>query len=198
MTENADAIEQDNRGNKDELSQFEKDLLNITHPKGYGEDGLKTDDENYYLREDCKIYSPEIIQSYGKRVEELCKNDNNRRTYTELGKICGISGQAIKNIVLGKQKSVNIVICNKLAKYFGCSAYYILGVVKNKDGILVDGKEFRLPLCKNSDQETINVTMAGRWAKIDPDLFSCLDDVFHLNKEERQAIKKVLSMITRH
>lgn len=155
---------------------------------------------DYLFQENVKITSREIIRSYGNRVKELCAAGKNGKkiTYEELAKVCDVSVQTISNIVNGNIKSVNIAYCNALAKYFECSAYYILGVTDWKNGILVDAKPFRVPIFHFETQEVINITAAAQWAYIDPALFKLLEQLFHADSATRKTVRETLELILEH
>lgn len=152
---------------------------------------------DYLFQENVKIISREIIQSYGKRVKELCAAGKNGKkiTYEELAKVCDVSVQTISNIINGNIKSVNIAYCNALAKYFECSAYYILGVTDWRNGILVDAKPFRVPIFHFETQEVINITTTAQWAYIDPALFKLLEQLFHADSATRKTVCEALELI---
>ena len=82
----------------------------------------------------------------------------------------------------------NLDYCNKLARYFNCSAYYILGVVDKKTGVLINGKDILIPLWKSTQEDPINVINAIQWAKMDPKLFSKLNKVFHHKSASKREL----------
>ena len=151
------------------------------------------------LAEDAKITSREIIESFGKRVDELRKRGiaGEKVTEKELALTCGVTVQTISNIIKGTGKSVNISLCNKLAEYFECSAYYILGVTAWENGVLIDGKPFKLPFRFDDDQDTINITQAGQWARKDPELFAILERLFQVDSETRVIIRNAIKLMLR-
>ena len=189
---------------------LEEDLQRISKPKGFGETELPSF-EDLLLPEDIQITSTEIIKSYGRQldlirqqkdpdVENRCKKNGGvggELSYTELATICGFSVPAVKDIIVGKNKSINTKICNHLARYFHCTPHYLLGLTEKYLDVLVDRKPFRLPLLRVDSYELLNVTQAAQWAKIDPELFKSLEKVFHLDSATREAIRKVLDLITK-
>lgn len=181
-----------NQSSNENLSDYEKDLSQLNKPKGFGKHKSLSFDEAFLLPEDCIICSREIIRSYGERVEEL-RNGPPSLTLEEMGEIAGASRETIRNIINGKAKTINCKILNKFAIYFQCSAHYLLGLTNDENSTLVDNEMFKLPLIQIEKQEVLNVIMAGQWARIDSELFYCLDSIFHLNEEERHAIQIVLS-----
>ena len=155
-------------------------------------------EEDLLLPEDKEITSREMIEAFGKRLKELRDQTeengeklNNRR----LAEIAGCSSQTIGDIIAGKYKSINPKICNKLARYFGCSAYYLLGIVDGKRDISGLNSAFRIPIMKNSKEQMLNIVQAGQWAKIDRDLFEALEPLFHLEKKERVVDQQLLEML---
>lgn len=158
--------------------EHEEVLKRISKDSGLGkEDAPKFED--FLFPEGMRIEAPTIIALHAKRLAELKNSTNPAFTNADLARICQCSGQAIGDIIGGKTKSVNLDYCNRLARYFNCSAYYILGVVNNKMGALIDGKEWAFPLWKGTNDESIVVIEAIQWAKLDDKLFSVLGKVFH-------------------
>ena len=182
-----------NLGSKVDLSDYEKDLAQLNKPKGFGEHELPHFNEAFLLPESCTLCSREIIQSYAKRVEEIRQNSNPQLTLEKMGEIGGTSRETIRNIISGKEKSVNIKILNKFAIYFQCSVHYLLGLTDDKNSTSVDNENFKIPLIEIDKQEFLDILMAGQWARIDPKLFYCLEPIFHLDEEKRHAIQIVLS-----
>ena len=189
---------------------LEEDLQRISKPKGFGETELPSF-EDLLLPEDIQITSTEIIKSYGRQldlirqhkdpdVENRCEKNGGaggELSYTELAAICGFSVPAVKDIIMGKNKSINTKICNHLARYFHCTPYYLLGLAKKYLGVLIDKKEFTFLLLRVDPYELLNVTQAEQWARIDPELFKLLEKVFHLDSATRKTIRKVLDLITK-
>ncbi|MGN8895915.1 helix-turn-helix domain-containing protein [Flavonifractor sp. HCP28S3_F3] len=134
------------------------------------------------------IFSEDIVNSHAKRLKELCKDTKQ----SELAKICNISDQAMSNIVNGKTKAVNIEYCNAIATYFGCSAFYILGLTDNPTGIVTDTEQFNIPITLFDSLPTIDITRASMWAKTDPKLFELIDKLFHANPDVRQSVYTLL------
>lgn len=129
---------------------------------------------------DTRITSQEMIRNYGERIRDLCEHGENGRkiTYKELAKVCGISSQAISDIVKGKVKSVNMDYCHRLAQYFGCTGYYMVGLTESKNGVLTDKQEFNVPITFFNAQEAIDITQTAKWAHIDEKLFRLLENCF--------------------
>lgn len=148
---------------------------------------------------DLKITCKEAIESYGQRLGELSKGKlgGEKVTQKELAKICGVSSQTISNIIRGIDKSINIACCNKLAQYFDCSVYYLIGVANERYGVVIDKKEFKTPLVFVSKQETMDVLQAGQWARKDQDLFILLERVFHADIKTRVVIREALKRMLR-
>ena len=150
--------------------------------------------EDLLLPTHARITCREIIKSYGKRVDELRREG--KVTQKKLAEVCGVSSQTISNIIKGVDKSINPVCCNKLAQYFDCTVFYLLGIADKKDGIEIENKQFTLPIIRDSMQDVLYVIQAGQWARIDADLFVLLEKVFKADIETRNiigtAIKQML------
>lgn len=190
--------QQKNQDSNTNLSDYEQDLAQLNKPRGFGEDEVPHFDDAFLLPEDTVIYSREMIQSYGKRVEEIRKNAVPPLTLEKMGEIAGTSRETIRNIINGNEKTVNCKIFNRFAKHFRCSAHYLLGLTNDKNSTSVDNKMYKLPLLKVKEQEFLNVIMAGQWARIDPELFYYLEPIFHLDAEKRHAIKIILSQFSKN
>lgn len=189
---------------------MDEELQRLSKPKGFGESEFPTFEE-LLLPEDKPITSREIIESYGKRLDLIrqnkdpdakarCGNDDRKGSelsYKDLGDICNLTVPAIRDIIEGRNKSINMKICNNLAKYFRCTPYYLLGLTQNHSSILIDKKEFMLPFVQVDEHELLDTTQAGQWARIDPALFKTLEKVFHLDPTTREAIRKILDLITK-
>lgn len=125
------------------------------------------------------IKDPEIVALHAKRLVQIRDSSTHCLSNSMLAEICGCSSQAIGDIIKAKKQSVNLDYCNRLAQYFECSPYYVLGVANNKMGVLIDSEEMIFPLWQGDHDEPVNVIRATQWAKLDPILFKKLDIVFH-------------------
>lgn len=150
----------------------------------------------FHIKE-ARITSQEMIRRYGERIRELCEHGENGRkiTYKELAKVCGISSQAISDIVKGKVKSVNMDYCHRLAQYFGCTDYYMVGLTESKNGVLTDKQEFNVPITFFNAQEAVDITQAAKWAHIDEKLFRLLEKLFHTDEKTRLIIYQSLKLM---
>lgn len=153
--------------------------------------------QDFFFLENTSITSKEIIQSYGKRLKMLCEYGKGQKkvTYKELAEVCGISVQAISNIIKGKCQSVNVAYCNRLALYLGCSAYYLLGLSDFRYGVRADAKNFQIPIIIYTTQETVDITQAGQWARLDRKLFMLMEKLFHADAEIRDAVYQNLKLL---
>ena len=158
--------------------EHEEVLKQISKDPEFGKDDLLKF-EDFLFPEGKRIADPETIALHAKRLAELKNSTDPALTNTQLAEICCCSVQAIGNIIGGKTKSVNLDFCNRLARYFNCSAFYVLGVTKHKMGVLIGGEEVLFSLWKGTNDEPIAVIKAIQWAKLDEKLFRVLDKVFH-------------------
>ena len=158
------------------------------------EKAIQGKDDELYLPEDEKIYDPKVVKHYGKQIDYLRHNAFPGRPISleKLGQACGITKQALSNIVKGKNKSVNPKQCNALARYLKCSAWYLIGECEDRMGILVKGKEFKMPFRQFGGQSKLNIIEAYNWDSLDPELFELVRQVFMLAPPTRQIICDVL------
>lgn len=187
----------------------EEDLQRLSKPKDFG----KTEPpsfEDLLLPNDIEINSREIIESYGRQLDLLRKqnrpipkNDKDDKgeevelSYSDLARIGDISVTAVRDIIDGKNKSINTEICNKFAKFFNCSSMYILGLSEHRFGVSCDNMDLQVPLRRPDYCEILNVVQAAYWARIDPELFKSLEKVFHLDPTTRETIRKILDLIAK-
>lgn len=167
--------------------EYEETLKQISKDPEFGEKDLPPF-EDFLFQKGEKIKDPEVVALHAKRLAELRDSPEHKLTNSELAKICGCSAQAIGDIIAGKKQSVNLDYCNKLAQYFNCSAYYVLGVADKRMGVFIDRKEMIYPFCKSTKEEPINVVNAIQWAKIDPKLFGKLNKVFHHEDSSKREL----------
>ena len=158
--------------------EHEEVLKQISKDPGFGKEDLPKF-EDFLFPEGGRITDPVAVALHAERLAELKNSTDPAFTNADLAKICHCSVQAIGNIIGGKTKSVNLDYCNRLAQYFNCSAFYVLGVSKHKMGVLIDGKDWNIPFWKSTNDEQIIVLDAIRWAKLAEELFSVLGKVFH-------------------
>ena len=188
---------------------MDEELQRLSKPKGFGESEFPTF-EDLLLPNDIEINSREIIESYGRQLDLLRKqngpipkNDKDDKdeevelSYSDLARIGDISVTAVRDIIEGKNKSINAEICNKFAKFFNCSSMYILGLSKHRFGVSCDNVDLVVSLRRPNYCEILNVVQAAYWARIDPELFKSLEKVFHLDLMARETIRKVLALIAK-
>ena len=151
-------------------------------------------DEELYLPEDEKIYDPKVVKRYGERIDYLRNNafQGQLISLEQLGQACGITKQALSNIVKGKNKSVDPKQCNTLARCLKCSAWYLIGACEDRMGVLVNDKEYKMPLRQFDKQSKLNIMEAYNWDSIDPELFELVRQVFMLAPPTRQIIRDIL------
>lgn len=154
-------------------------------------------DDELYLSEDSKIFDSKMVKNYGKRVDYLRKNSFSGKIMSleEIGRACGVTKQAMYNVVHGKNKSVDPKQCNVLAHYFECSAWYLLGICEERKGIAVNGKEYIMPLRQLSSQSRVNILDASNWSSIDPELFELVRQTFLLDPATRHIICDILKPV---
>lgn len=154
-----------------------------------------------YFPENAVIDEPMYIKRYGERLEELRKEGvgDGELSLQDLSDACKvkITKQAIKAIIDGKRKKINIKVCNELAGFFQCSSYYLVGYTEDKNGIYVNGECLKLPFVVGETQEFFDVNKANYWCRVDPELFSVLDGVFHLRPENRKIIREALKLMSK-
>ena len=166
-------------------------------PLGFSDEkdvsGKETD---FYLSEDTKISDSRIIRSFADRIDYLRKNTFPGKiiSLAELGRICNVTKQNMSNIVQAKNKSIDPKLCNTLACYFDCSAWYLLGICEHRKGIAVNGKEYSMPFYQFSSQSTINILDASKWNSIDPELYDLVRQAFLLAPPARRIICDMLKM----
>lgn len=164
-------------------------------PLGFADEKeVQGKDNELYLFEGKKITDPKIIKSFGERIDYLRKNafPGQPISLEKLGQACGITKQALSNIVKGKNKSVDPKQCNALARYLKCSAWYLIGACEDRMGVLVNDKEYKMPLRQFDRQSKLNIIKAYNWDSIDPELFELVRQVFMLAPPTRQIICDIL------
>ena len=174
----------------------ESEFLAISKPEGFGEKEAPTLDE-LMLPDDVKITSKLIIQLHGQRVDWLMKNKNpnGKMTLEQLGKEIGVCYETIRGITQGRNQSVNVKHCNAIARYFGCSAYFVLGIGDDPHSVLINGELFRVPFIRDNHVDFFRTLHSTQWARIDPELFELVGKLFYADKEIRDAAKTFLKQV---
>ena len=144
----------------------------------------------YLLPEDRKIKDKRVIQLYGENVKKFC--EENHYSQKAIADHCEVTPQAISDIIKGKNQSINIKICNRLSVLFKCSAYHLLGLAKERYGILVNAEEVKIPFLNYTLEEDLGILQASHWLKTDPELFGLLVQAFELDSDKRKMICEVI------